>query len=105
MLHTRRHEQPIEGLSLFDPAELVSDLLVIVDRVRRRDRRVVPPMILDELAARVPEGVEIRARGVERLTRLRLGLREILGGDSDRVSSSPPCRRPYWRSSQWQSYR
>ena len=56
MLHARRHEQPIKGLRLLDPARFGGDLLVIVDRARRGDRCIVPAMILDQLAARVAEG-------------------------------------------------
>src|SRR5271166_1821397 len=37
MLHSRRHEQPIEGLDFLDPAHLGRDLLVIVDRALSGD--------------------------------------------------------------------
>ncbi len=66
MLHAGRHEQPVERPEVLNAAHRVCDRLEVVDRALRRDRRVVPAVILDELAAGRLEGGEIRVRRVER---------------------------------------
>src|SRR5208337_496356 len=78
VLHPRRQKQPVKRANVVDPIHFRGDRLVVFDRALRRYRRVVPAMILDELAAGGLESAEIGIGRVERFGGLLLRVRESL---------------------------
>src|ERR1700722_17720508 len=70
MHHARRQEQTVERLDLVHTAHAVRHSGIIFYLAGRRNGRVAPAVILDELASGGLEGAEIRVYGVKRLARL-----------------------------------
>src|SRR5580693_3838814 len=66
MFHARRHEQAIERRDRVFSTHFRGHRFVILDRGGRRDRSVVPAMVLDQLASGRPELREIERLGVKR---------------------------------------
>src|SRR2546427_5966822 len=55
MTHAGHHEQPIRALNLLLAAETLSDPLVVLHAVARRDLRIAPAVVLQQLSAAVEE--------------------------------------------------
>jgi hypothetical protein len=67
MAHAGRHEQPIGFLDPAGAAEPLDDALVVLRAARRRDLRIAPAVILNQLAAAIDEWSEVRIERVDRV--------------------------------------
>src|SRR6516164_1719913 len=62
MLHAGHHEETIKRAR---PSRGPGDALVVIYAVQRRDVRVAPAMVLNQLPAVVPKGAQVGVGGVE----------------------------------------
>ena len=72
MLHARNHVQPHKLIGRLLP-HLLGDALVVVHRVHRRNRRVRPPVVQNQLSAARLKGLQIRIAGIQRASQLVIG--------------------------------
>src|ERR1017187_187948 len=81
VLHPRDHEEPVKGLDRGSAigarvgivAKKGTHLLVVVDRIPGSDGRILPAVVLNQLAAVSPETAQVRVPGVEDRRRLLVG--------------------------------
>ena len=80
VIHPGRHEETIEVLGFASRTDPCDHALVVVDAVLSGDLLVVPAVILNKLAAALPEREQIRVVGRELPQRRvdRVGFREVL---------------------------
>src|SRR5437867_9757765 len=78
MSHSGSHEQAVKTLDVAAAAEERHHALVVVATVLRGDQLVAPAVVLEQLAAALPELPEIWIGGVEDRSKLRFSLDEGL---------------------------
>src|SRR3954447_18360286 len=71
MTHPWRHEEPVAIVHSASAVKCVEDAPVILRAVARRDLRIAPPVILNQLAAVIDERLEI---WIERVDRVSVGI-------------------------------
>src|SRR3954462_3317915 len=68
MTHARRHEEPVGIVHSRSAAKCVEDAPVILRAVARRNLRIAPAVILNQLAATIDEWLQVWIERVDRVS-------------------------------------